>query len=138
MKGLFVPVDTLQSFLHPDLEDGFRFTRAVLVQEPHEFVEDEIRLRHDLVGFSDHRFLADVSLTEALKLIGSDGELASVTEGFGRVILLWHYQDLVAFPTERLESLDLLVHVLLVVEAANNGVDLKFDAVAVAPGGNLI
>jgi hypothetical protein len=46
---------------------------------PHLFVEVEIRILHGPVIFRDERFLAGMSVKEALELFIRDGQIPSVT-----------------------------------------------------------
>lgn len=90
------------------------------------------------VGLCNKRLLLTMSLTEALILLIRNQECTAVSEGSARVVLACNYQDLEALPAERLESIDMLVHVFLIIESADDRIDLELDAILPAPRCNLV
>ena len=71
--------------------------------------------------------------TKSLVLLVRDLELPHVSQRGVGVVLPRDHEHLEALPAKRLQLRNPAVHVLLVVELADHGVQLEFDAVLEAP-----
>lgn len=138
MKTVLVPEDLRQRLLDAHVQDGPRGLATVAVEKSQVFVQDQIRLRHEAIGFGHQGGLMSVSPTEVVELLIRDHELPDVSERLFRVVLSGDHQHLKALPPERLESGDVRIHVFVHVEPADHRVQLELDAELPTPVGDQV
>lgn len=138
LERLLVPEHRSQSLLHANFQNRSRRLAAVTVKKAHVLVKNEIRFRHEVVGLRyKGRVMVVLSAEESVLLV-RDEEFAAIPERIVGIVFASNNEHLKRLPSERLESLDVRIHVFHVVEATDDSIELEFDSILLAPRRDLV
>ena len=130
----FVKPSLRQRGINADVEDATRRGLAApcAVEEGQRFVEQQVRVLHDVVGLWNELRPLSVTRAEGVKLTPRDDQSAGVAQRLASRVLALEEQHLKRLPPIRVECRNLIIHVLLEVEPVDDRVELEEHIVAAA------
>ena len=142
MKSSLIPFDLGQSPFHADVQNARRcFLHTIsFIEKAEILIEKDVARCHNIVRLRNHAGKMFVSFAERLELFVGDENvldvaLAFVELGFelGGIVFAFDGEHLKDFPTERVQLLDRLDHILLPVPTQDHGVQLELESEFAAP-----